>query len=77
MEVVGPAVEPGLARRAAGDTELSARDEEAPAGFDDVLAAKEREAEGGGSALDDEGVQAEAEAIEARIDAEDAKRKHR
>lgn len=58
-------------------TELSARDEESPASFDDVLAAKEREAEGGSAALDDDGVQAEAEAIEARIDAEDAKRKHR
>ncbi|MGW6703799.1 DUF5324 family protein [Streptomyces sp. NPDC054956] len=57
-------------------TELSARDEETPASFDEELAAKERDAAesaaGPRSALEEE-----AEAVEARIDAEDARRKHR
>ncbi|CAM5511931.1 hypothetical protein SAVIM338S_03800 [Streptomyces avidinii] len=61
-------------------TELSARDEEvAPATFDDELAAKEHEAQTGFAA--GEGVptnlETEAQARQERIDAEDAKRKHR
>lgn len=52
-------------------TELSARDEETPATFDDELAAKAREAEAGSDAA------ARAEELEDRFDAEDAKRKHR
>ncbi|MET9851464.1 DUF5324 family protein [Streptomyces sp. NPDC006450] len=54
-------------------TEVSAREEEAPASFDDELAAKERDA---GTDFTS-GLEAEAEAAQERIDAEDAKRKHR
>lgn len=59
-------------------TELSARDQESPAAYDEELAAKEREA-GTDSAADSppSTLEAEAEAAEDRIDAEDAKRKHR
>lgn len=53
-------------------TELPAREEEAPASFDEELAAKERDAGESVSSLE-----AEAEATQERIDAEDAKRKHR
>ncbi|MFZ3498943.1 DUF5324 family protein [Streptomyces sp. 5.8] len=55
-------------------TELSAREEEAPASFDDELAAKEHDA---GTSDFVSGLEAEAEAAQERIDAEDAKRKHR
>ncbi|MBT2446373.1 DUF5324 family protein [Streptomyces sp. ISL-43] len=58
-------------------TELSAREEEAPASFDDELAAKEREAGTESASRSGSTLEAEAEAAEARIDAEDAKRKHR
>ncbi|WP_327305725.1 DUF5324 family protein [Streptomyces sp. NBC_01298] len=54
-------------------TELSAR-EEAPASFDEELAAKKAEGEGSDFVS---GLEAEAEAAQERIDAEDAKRKHR
>ncbi|WP_407838230.1 DUF5324 family protein [Streptomyces sp. DSM 116496] len=53
-------------------TELSAREAEAPAPYDEELAEKEREARNSVSSLE-----AEAEAAQERIDAEDAKRKHR
>ncbi|MFI5759459.1 MULTISPECIES: DUF5324 family protein [unclassified Streptomyces] len=53
-------------------TELSAREEEAPAPFDEELAAKEADAKEQASSLE-----AQAEAAQERIDAEDAKRKHR
>ncbi|MBT2466327.1 DUF5324 family protein [Streptomyces sp. ISL-66] len=59
-------------------TEVPARDEAAPATFDDELAAKEHEAQTGLAA--EPGVstlEAEAQAAQERIDAEDAKRKHR
>ncbi|MCJ0868775.1 DUF5324 family protein [Streptomyces sp. AP-93] len=55
-------------------TELSAREQEAPASFDDELAAKERDA---GTSDFVSGLEEEAEAAQERIDAEDAKRKHR
>ncbi|MFD9305776.1 DUF5324 family protein [Streptomyces sp. NPDC060048] len=60
-------------------TELSAREEETPASFDDELAAKEREAgaQTGAPTPPASTLTEEAEAAEARIDAEDAKRKHR
>lgn len=61
-------------------TELSTRDEATtPATFDDELAAKEREAESGFAAEPGASstLEAEAEAAQERIDAEDAKRKHR
>lgn len=53
-------------------TELSAREAEAPAPYDEELAAKERDARNSVSSLEEE-----AEAVQERIDAEDAKRKHR
>lgn len=60
-------------------TELSARDEAAQGSFEDELAVKEREAgaESDPGSLPSSALEAEAEAAEARIDAEDAKRKHR
>ncbi|MGW6686481.1 DUF5324 family protein [Streptomyces sp. NPDC054961] len=61
-------------------TELSSRDEEpAPATFDDELAAKERDAQNGSAPEPGapSSLEAQAQAAQERIDAEDAKRKHR
>ncbi|MET9465620.1 DUF5324 family protein [Streptomyces sp. NPDC006544] len=61
-------------------TELSARDEEAaPASFDDELAAKEHDAQTGAASQPGapSTLEAQAQAAQERIDAEDAKRKHR
>ncbi|MCX5405958.1 DUF5324 family protein [Streptomyces sp. NBC_00335] len=54
-------------------TELPAREQEAQASFDEELAAKERD---GGTEFVS-GLEEEAQAAQERIDAEDAKRKHR